>query len=59
MVVVINNDISLKQAIKEAKGLKKHGGVGRIYVELSNSMQDSINKAINKSNELLNKLMFL
>jgi len=50
--------IDTNKVIKKAIEIKKHGGVGKIYVKLSNSPQDPLNKAIQKSNELIKKLSF-
>ena len=53
----MSNDISLNEAVKKAIKIKKSGGQP-LYVELSNSIQDPINRVIQKSNELINKLSF-
>jgi hypothetical protein len=52
MVFIIDNN----DAIKKAKEIKKHGGVGKIYVGLSNFPQDPLAKSIQKSTELIKRL---
>jgi hypothetical protein len=48
------NAMSLKEAIKKAKGIKRTGV--KLFVELSGSLEDPINRTMKKSNELLRKL---
>lgn len=52
------NKLSLTEAIKKAVEIKKNGGTS-IYVGLSNSQDDPLNKVRNKSIKLINKFISL
>ncbi len=53
---IMCNNISLYEAMVIAKKIKMAGGLETLYVELSGSLQDHINKTIYESNELIKKL---
>lgn len=58
---MVNKKVTImdtSESIKKAKEIKKLGGVGKIYVGLSDSPQDPLSKSIQKSNELIRKLDF-
>ena len=52
----MNCNLSLNEAIKKAVYIKNSGGIPPLYVKLSNSLQDTINRTNQKSNQLINKL---
>lgn len=48
--------MDMKEAIRKAIGIKKHGGIGKINVGLSKYPKDHLYKTIKKSNELIERL---
>jgi hypothetical protein len=52
----MNYTFSLSESIKKAVNIKNSGGIPPLYVKLSNSLQDPLNKTREKSNQLINKL---
>lgn len=57
-VTLTNNNINkdLDAAILKAVKIKKNGGVNSLYVGLSNSIEDPINKTVENSNRIIDAI---
>lgn len=55
-MVQLNRDFKSDEVIERAKEIKMSGGIGRIYVGLSNSDQDPLIRDQNISSEFLKRL---
>jgi len=52
----MQNSISIEKAINKAIEIKNNGGLKAIRVDLSNSLEDTINRVNFKSKEIIEKL---